>query len=423
MFQVITSCLKGFFGIRFEGRGFIRIYQGLFANISSINYYDTLIGFVSMAILFFLRKLKEYDWGEGENKESRRARMVKKTKWLLSISANCIVMLTMSVVPLCLLPSLLTLTGEVEGGLPAWQLPWQFNRNYTATNQTRDDITEPFTLAGELGLGLAMIPLVSILQHLAIAKHYAGNKRMAASQEMIALGFCQFIGSFTGSAAVTASFGRSAVNATSGVRSPLGGVVTGLIIILTCAFLSPYLASIPTSALSAVIIFAMFFTIDYSVPVKLWRGRRVDLMPYSLTFVLGLLVSVEVGLIAGTLLHIVMLVHSSSAPAVDIQHRDAVLTITFGSSIYFPAKDHIVREISKNLTECQTFIFEFTRVEDIDHTIAVGLSGLFREITKSSKTFLICGANLPVSRVLNSAYGKDLQVYKSLDHALRETNC
>merc|ERR550517_931953 len=119
----------------------------------------------------------------------------------------------------------------------------------------------------------------------------------------------------------------------------------------------------------------MFFTIDYSVPLKLWRGRRVDLLPYTHTFVLGLLVSVEIGLIAGSLVHIVMLVHSNSSPAVDIKHSDACTIVTFTSSLYFPAKDHVVREISKTLAEHQTFLLDFTQVEDIDHTIAVGISG------------------------------------------------
>merc|ERR1719300_2298597 len=129
---------------------------------------------------------------------------------------------------------------------------------------------------------------------------------MAASQEMIALGFCQFLGSFFGSAAITASFGRSAVNARSGVKTPFGGVITGVIILLTCAFLSPYLAFIPSSALSAVIIFAILFSLEYSMPVKLWRGGKIDLIPYLITFFVGLLVKVEIGLISGTLVHMLI---------------------------------------------------------------------------------------------------------------------
>jgi sodium-independent sulfate anion transporter 11 len=46
----------------------------------------------------------------------------------------------------------------------------------------------------------------------------AGTKKMEASQEMVALGLCQVFGSCTGSLPITASFGRSAVNASSGVR-------------------------------------------------------------------------------------------------------------------------------------------------------------------------------------------------------------
>ena len=112
----------------------------------------------------------------------------------------------------------LNLTGKVDQGLPAWQLPWEFNRNTTIEGRingtsgegdlSSSDPEGPLEIASELGIGLVMLPLVSILQHLAIAKHYAGTRKMAASQEMIALGFCQFVGSFTGSIAITASFGR-----------------------------------------------------------------------------------------------------------------------------------------------------------------------------------------------------------------------
>ena len=40
-------------------------------------------------------------------------------------------------------------------------------------------------------------------------------------------------------------FSRSAVNSNSGVRTPLGGIFTGLIIVLCLAVLIPYCAFIP----------------------------------------------------------------------------------------------------------------------------------------------------------------------------------
>ena len=96
---------------------------------------------------------------------------------------------------------------------------------------------------------------------------------MDASQEIVALGVCQFVGSFIGSMPVTASFGRSAIQAASGVKSPFAGCVTALIILCACAFLTPHFAYIPTSALSAVIICAMIFTIEVEILLPIWKSK------------------------------------------------------------------------------------------------------------------------------------------------------
>jgi MFS superfamily sulfate permease-like transporter len=82
---------------------------------------------------------------------------------------------------------------------------------------------------------------------------------------MFALGSANFLGSFVGSMPVVASLGRSAVNGASGARTTFGGIVTGLIILMACAFLTPHFAYIPTCALAAVIISAMIFTVDIDI--------------------------------------------------------------------------------------------------------------------------------------------------------------
>lgn len=92
--------------------------------------------------------------------------------------------------------------------------------------------------------------MVAILEHVAIAKafgnfsnfivylilddirssfsmHIASGKRLDATQEMMALGLANFLGSFFGSFPITASFGRSSVQAASGVRTPFANVYGG----------------------------------------------------------------------------------------------------------------------------------------------------------------------------------------------------
>lgn len=63
------------------------------------------------------------------------------------------------------------------------------------------------------------------------AKHIdyskAKGKKVDASQEMIAIGTSNILGSLASSFPVTGSFSRTAVNASSGARTPFGGLYTG----------------------------------------------------------------------------------------------------------------------------------------------------------------------------------------------------
>ena len=50
-------------------------------------------------------------------------------------------------------------------------------------------------------------------------------------------------------------------------------LLSGLLILASCAFLTPHFAYIPTSALSAVIIAAMIFTIEVEILLPLWKAK------------------------------------------------------------------------------------------------------------------------------------------------------
>lgn len=96
---------------------------------------------------------------------------------------------------------------------------------------------------------------------------------MDASQEMIALGVCNFLGSFVGSMPVTGSFSRTAVNAASGVKTTLSGVYAGGLVILALAMLMPFCAYIPKASLAAVIISAALCNVEYHIIKPMWRTK------------------------------------------------------------------------------------------------------------------------------------------------------
>lgn len=88
---------------------------------------------------------------------------------------------------------------------------------------------------------------------------------MNPTKELIALSLSNIVGSLFSSFPVTGSFSRSAVNHASGVRTPIGGIYTGVLVLLAVGILTPYFHYIPKAALSAVIISAVIFMIEYEV--------------------------------------------------------------------------------------------------------------------------------------------------------------
>lgn len=90
---------------------------------------------------------------------------------------------------------------------------------------------------------------------------------------MLALGACNVVSSFVSSMPVSGGLSRGAVNHSSGVKTTLGGVYTGLLVLISLQFLTPYLYYIPKAALAAVIIAAVVFMVELHVVKPMWRTK------------------------------------------------------------------------------------------------------------------------------------------------------
>ena len=52
--KVVTACVKGFFGLKIQGRQFMTVWRGLFENIMDVNVYDTTAATICLIMLFCL---------------------------------------------------------------------------------------------------------------------------------------------------------------------------------------------------------------------------------------------------------------------------------------------------------------------------------------------------------------------------------
>ena len=78
--------------------------------------------------------------------------------------------------------NLVYFSGNVVPGLPPFQLPWQSRdppqipvNGTMMHNPSSETIFDPMEILSDLGLGLFLLPIVSVLPQAAISQFYAGE--------------------------------------------------------------------------------------------------------------------------------------------------------------------------------------------------------------------------------------------------------
>jgi len=106
---------------------------------------------------------------------------------------------------------------------------------------------------------LPAIVIILIIEHIAIAKSFGRifNYTITPSQEIVAQGAANLLGPFVGGYVCTGSFGASAVLSKAGVRTPLAGLFSAMILVLALYVLTGVFFYIPMAALAGLIIHAV----------------------------------------------------------------------------------------------------------------------------------------------------------------------
>lgn len=133
--------------------------------------------------------------------------------------------------------------------------------------------------------------IVLLLEHIAIAKSFgrANNYTIDPSQELIAIGVTNLLGPFIGGYSATGAFSRSAIQSKSGVRTPLAGLFTAIVVLIAIYALSAVLFYVPHASLSGVIIHAVGdLLVSPNVIYQFWRIAPLD----AVIFTVGLVVAI-----------------------------------------------------------------------------------------------------------------------------------
>ncbi|XP_025892631.1 sodium-independent sulfate anion transporter [Nothoprocta perdicaria] len=302
-----------------------------------------------------------------------------------------------------------TLTGRIPRGLPAFRVP--------LFSKVTHNGTVPFSrMVQDMGAGLAVVPLMGLLETVAIAKAFASQNdyRIEPNQELLAMGLTNLLGSFVSSYPVTGSFGRTAVNAQTGVCTPAGGLITGALVLLSLAFLTSFFYYIPKAALAAVIICAVTPMFDAAIFRTLWRVKRLDLVPLCVTFLLCFW-EVQYGIVAGVLVSGLLLLYAIARPPMKVSTQGE-LVVQPGSSLHFPAAEYLRDTVCKHLQAAPTpgsVVLDCRHVSSVDYTAVLGLAELLHELRKQGLALTLCGLQDDVLRTLLAAELQEFEHFSS----------
>lgn len=159
--------------------------------------------------------------------------------------------------------------------------------------------TELFKLVAE---ELPAIVIILIVEHIAIAKNFGRQYgyTVIPSQEILAQGFANLLSPFVGGYVCTGSFGASAVLTKAGVRTPLAGLFSAMILVLALYALTAVFYYIPNAALAGLIIHATWnlVTPPYKL-YKFWQYSPFEFGIWVIGVILAIFMDLETSIYVG----------------------------------------------------------------------------------------------------------------------------
>lgn len=428
---IAASQLKHILGVEAHGHALPEILASLADHAGMVNVPTLVIGVASLAFLAWVRS------------RLRRAlaRLGTPPRWAdVATKAGpiaAVVVTTLAAALLALDTRGVAVVGEIPQGLPPLTLP-----------------SLDLSLWADLAGPAALIAVIGFVESISVAQTLAAKRRQRIdpNQELIGLGAANVAAGFTGGYPVTGGFARSVVNFDAGARTPAAGAYTALGIGLTALLLTPLLHYLPKATLAATIIVAVLSLVDVGALRRTWLYSKSDFSAMAVTVVGTLVFGVEVGVVAGIVLSILLLLYRTSRPhcAVvgqvpgtehfrnvkrhEVVTSRRVITLRVDESLYFANArflEDTIYEIVAERPEIEHVVLMCSAVNAIDASALESLEAINLRLRDAGVTFHLSEVKGPVmdrlrdthflAELSGRVYLSQFDAMKSLDPDCAET--
>jgi len=421
VFQVLFGLFKLGFLVNFLSKPVISGFTSAASLIIGLNQLKHLLG-INLArnsklqniTVEAVKHIGEIHWLTFAIGVSAIAIIVLFKKYFKKIpAALVVVILSILVVKLLHLDQYgVKIVGDIPKGLPDFRIP-HFDKAI---------MIKLLPIALTLSF-IAFLEAISVAKAIEI-KH--DDYKVVPSQELIAIGMGNIIGSFFQTYAATGGFSRTAVNDQAEAKTPLAAIVAAFVVGLTLLFLTPAFYYLPKAVLAAIIMVAVFGLLDFNIPKQLLKYAKRDLVILNVTLLATAMIGIKVGILVGVVLSLVMLIYKSTKPHIailgqvpethfyrnrkrfkDVIINDEILIVRFDAELHFANttyfKDKLQEFADYKGEKLKVVIIDGESLNNLDSSAVYALDELLDYFHAKNIEVVFTGLKGPVRDVINKS--------------------
>ncbi len=152
---------------------------------------------------------------------------------------------------------------------------------------------------------IALLGSIESLLSAVVSDSMIGGKHRS-NMELVAQGSANILSALFGGIPATGAIARTATNVKNGGRTPVAGIVHGLVLLTIMLLFAPYAKLIPLSCLAGILIVVAYHMSEWRQFVSILKGNRMDIIilltTFFLTILFDLIIAIEVGIVLASFL-------------------------------------------------------------------------------------------------------------------------
>lgn len=389
---IASTQVKDFFGLQIDkipGVFWLRM-QALASHFHTLSYEATFLAAATLAILIVCRAISP---------------RIPGPIVALLLGTGAVVVFKLPV------ETIGTRFGGIPAGLPHLEIP-KFR---------------PELIHGLLGpaLTVAMLGAIESLMS-AVVSDRMSNDRHNPNVELIGQGVANVVSPIFGGLPATGAIARTATNIRAGAQTPVAGMIHAATLLCVLLFAAPLARFIPLSVLAGILMMVAYNMGEWREIPQLLKLTKTDisvwLVTLALTVFADLTVAVEAGMILAALLFISRVASTTTVSQVTedyiedgrvhiLQDKDIPYYATIfriHGPFLFGATDKI-NAITENIHKLPpVVILRLRNMTALDATGLFAIEELARELHKSKRTLILCGAREQPARLIHQAEFEDV---------------